>query len=97
MDPKLMKLEPKQPENFTDPMVRIEYYTLRIEWSQAVEKTATMQGKMACKKDISYSEAMIRFAMNTTYADFQSIVNHWKEKHPEENVVVCYIVGDDTL
>jgi len=68
MDPKLMKMEPKQPENFTDPMVRIEYYTLRIQWAQAVEKTATMQGKMACKSDISYSEAMIRFAKATLEA-----------------------------
>jgi hypothetical protein len=49
-------------------------------------------------KDAETREIKIAFnGLNTTYADFQSIVNHWKEKHPEENVVVCYIVGDDTL
>lgn len=62
MNPELMKLEPKQPAEFTNPTVRIEYYQTRIVWAAQVSKTATQQGKMACASDIRYSEAMIRFA-----------------------------------
>ena len=68
MDPDLLKLEPKRPENCLDyktqPEVVIEYFERRLEWLNLVWKKAYGQGKLATESDMAWSRAMIRFAQD---------------------------------